>query len=318
MDILQQIANTAIIPAVTVEHTADAVSAAKALLSGGVDVVEFTFRTAAAAEAIAAVTKECPEMLVGAGTVLTIEQCRRAIDGGAKFIVSPGCSEDVVAWCEKNQVVVIPGCSTSTEIMTALSHGVEVVKFFPAGSCGGLDAMKALSGPFGRVKFIPTGGVNQGNLAEYLSAPFVFAVGGSWLCTKADITAHNFDKITSLCAEARRTVLGFELAHIGVNTQDKEEADALCRMFADAFQFPVKSGSSSCFAGTGLEAMYGPGLGEKGHLAIRTNSIPRAAYALGKRGFTLNNTTAKYSGKMISSVYLEQDFGGFAVHLLQK
>ena len=318
MDVLKRIADTAVVPAVTVDNAADAVPAARAMLSGGVDVMEFTFRTTAGADAIAAVAKEWPEALVGAGTVLTLEQCKKAVDCGAQFIISPGCSEEVVAWCERNHVVVIPGCATSTELMAALEHGVKVVKFFPAEGCGGLDAMRALSAPFGGMKFIPTGGVNEKNLGEYLAAPFVFAVGGSWLCTKADIAAHNFEKITALCTEARRTVLGFELAHIGINTRSKEEADSLCRMFEKAFQFPVDCGGGSCFAGAGIEAMYSTGIGEKGHIAIQTNSISRAAAELEKKGFALDQSTAKYWGETVVSVYLKQDFGGFAVHLLQK
>lgn len=318
MDILQRIADTAVVPAVTIDNAADAVPAARAMLSGGVDVMEFTFRTAAGAEAIAAVAGECPEALVGAGTVLTLEQCKRAVDCGAQFIISPGYSEEVVAWCARNQVVAIPGCATSTEIMAALAHGVRVVKIFPAGGCGGLDTMGALAGPFGGMKFIPTGGVNEKNLSEYLAAPFVFAVGGSWLCTKADIAAHNFERITALCAEARRVVLGFELAHIGINTRSEAEADSLCRMFERAFQFPVKPGRSSCFAGTGIEAAHSPGMGEKGHIAVWTNSISRAAAELEKKGFALDPSTAKYQWEAVTSVYLKQEFGGFAVHLLQK
>lgn len=318
MDVLQRIADAAVVPAVTIDNAADAVPAARAMLSGGVDVMEFTFRTAAGAEAIAAVTRECPEALVGAGTVLTLEQCKRAVDCGAQFIISPGYSEEVVAWCEKNRVVVIPGCATSTEIMAALAHRVKVVKIFPAEGCGGLDAMRALSGPFSGVKFIPTGGVNGKNLSEYLAAPFVFAVGGSWLCTRADIAVHNFERITALCAEARRTALGFELAHIGINTQSEREANSLCQMFERAFQFQVKSGNSSCLAGTGIEAMYSPGRGEKGHIAVWTNSISRAAAELEKKGFALDRSTARYRGEMVTSVYLKQEFGGFAVHLLQK
>ena len=165
--------------------------------------MEITFRTDAAAESIRAVAQECPEMLVGAGTVLTLEQCRLAVSLGAKFIVSAGLDEEVVRWCVENGVPVLPGVATPTEIMAAMRLGLRVVKFFPANVYGGLSAMKALSAPFGGIKFMPTGGINAQNLKEYLSAPFIHAVGGSWLCSKADIAAHNFEKITALCREAR-------------------------------------------------------------------------------------------------------------------
>ena len=142
-----------------------------------------------------------------------------------------------MSWCVENNVAITPGCVTPTEIMAAMSHGLKVVKFFPANVYGGLSAMKALSGPFGGIKFIPTGGVNDKNLAEYISAPFIHAVGGSWLCAKADIAAHNFDKITSLCKEARKTALGFEITHVGVNAGDAEESLAVCRALDAAFGF---------------------------------------------------------------------------------
>ena len=203
MDALTRIETAGVVPVVVIENAADAVPAARALLAGGVDVMEITFRTDAAAESIRAVAQECPEMLVGAGTVLTLEQCRLAVSLGAKFIVSAGLDEEVVRWCVENGVPVLPGVATPTEIMAAMRLGLRVVKFFPANVYGGLSAMKALSAPFGGIKFMPTGGINAQNLKEYLSAPFIHAVGGSWLCSKADIAAHNFEKITALCREAR-------------------------------------------------------------------------------------------------------------------
>ena len=206
MEALKRVANAGVVPVVVIENAADAVPAARALLAGGVDVMEITFRTDAAAESIRAVAQECPEMLVGAGTVLTLEQCRLAVSLGAKFIVSAGLDEEVVRWCVENHVPVTPGCVTPTEIMAAMKLGIQIIKFFPAGVYGGLSAMKALSGPFGGIRFIPTGGVNAQNLAEYISAPFIHAVGGSWVCPKADISAGNFEKITALCREAHATV----------------------------------------------------------------------------------------------------------------
>ena len=208
MEALKRVESAGVVPVVVIENAADAVPAARALLAGGVDVMEITLRTDAAAESIRAVAQECPEMLVGAGTVLTLEQCRLAVSLGAKFIVSAGLDEEVVRWCVENEVPVLPGVATPTEIMAAMRLGLRVLKFFPANVYGGLSAMKALSAPFGGIKFMPTGGINAQNLKEYISAPFIHAVGGSWLCSKADIAAHNFEKITQLCAEAREIVQG--------------------------------------------------------------------------------------------------------------
>jgi len=206
MDLIQEFYHTGVVPVVVIEDAKNAVPTAKALLSGGVNVMEITFRTAAAPDAIKAVAENCPDMIVGAGTIVTLEQCKKAVECGAKFIVSPGFDEEVVKWCVAQELLIIPGCVTPTEIMSAMELGLKIVKFFPANVYGGLKGMKALSGPFGDVKFVPTGGVNGENLSEYIVAPFIHAVGGSWLCAKSDISAGNFEKITQLCREARKTV----------------------------------------------------------------------------------------------------------------
>lgn len=208
MDILKRLADAIIVPVVVLEKVSDAVPTAKALLAGGIDVMEITFRTEAAADSIRMVSEQVPDMLVGAGTVINLEQCKLAVDCGAKFIVSPGYDEETVAWCCENNIAVTPGCVTPTEIMMAKKHGLSVVKFFPANVYGGLSAIKALSGPFPGLKFIPTGGVNSENISEFVSSPVIHAVGGSWVCSKKDIAEGNFEKITKLCAKARAAALG--------------------------------------------------------------------------------------------------------------
>lgn len=318
MDVLTRLALAAIVPVVVLEDAKDALPTAKAMVSGGIDVMEITFRTAAAADSIRAVSEGCPEMLVGAGTVVTLEQCKKAVECGARFIVSPGFDENVVSWCVENQVPVVPGCVTPTEIMAAMKLGLRVVKFFPAGVYGGLSAMKALSAPFSGVKFIPTGGVNPQNLAEFMAAPFIHAVGGSWVCPKADIASGNFEKITALCREARRIALGFEVAHVGINCPDGDASAALCGALQDAFGFETKAGNSSNFASSAIEVMKSRYLGENGHIAIRTNRMDVAVAELEKSGYVVDPETAKYKGGPMTAVYLKQEFGGFAVHLLQK
>ena len=206
MKVLDRLHGCGVVPVVVLDDVKDAVATAKALLAGGVDVMEITFRTAAAADSIKAVAENCPDMLVGAGTVITLDQCKKAVECGAKFIVSPGFDEEVVRWCVERSVPITPGCVTPSEIMAAMKLGLTVVKFFPAGVYGGLSAMKALSGPFGGIKFIPTGGVNSHNIGEFIAAPFIHAVGGSWVCPKADIAAGNFEKITTLCKQARTAI----------------------------------------------------------------------------------------------------------------
>ena len=312
MNVSERLAASAVVPVVVLDDAKDAVATAKALLAGGVDVMEITFRTAAAADSIKAVAESCPDMLVGAGTVITLEQCKKATECGAKFIVSPGFDEEVVRWCVENGVAVTPGCVTPTEIMAAMKLGLNVVKFFPAGVYGGLSAMKALSGPFGGIKFIPTGGVNGQNIGEFIAAPFIHAVGGSWVCSKADIAAGNFEKITKLCKEARAAALGFEVAHVGVNCEDADEK------LNKAFDLPVKDGNSSMFASSGIEVMKSMFKGKNGHIAIRTNSVELAVAGLAKKGFAYDESSAKYKNGRMTAAYLKDEFGGFAVHLLQK
>lgn len=318
MNVLERLGNAGIVPVVVIEDVKNALPTAKALLDGGVDVMEITLRTKAGLDSIRAVAESCPEMLVGAGTVLTLEQCKQCVDAGAKFIVSPGFDRELVKWCMGNNVAVTPGCVTPSEITEAMALGVNVLKFFPANVYGGLPAMKSLAGPFGSVKFIPTGGVNGQNVGEFAAASFVHAVGGSWLCDKADIAAGNFDKITALCNEARQGLLGFELAHVGINATDSDESLAVAQLFNNAFGFAINSGSSSNFAGSGIEVLKSIFLGKNGHIAIRTNSIPRALAHLAKRGINVDMETAKYKGDKMIAVYLKDEIGGFAIHLLQK
>lgn len=317
MDVLKRLAQSGVVPVVVLEDAKDAVPTAKAMLAGGIDVMEITFRTAAAADSIKAVAQECPDMVVGAGTVINLEQCKLAVECGAKFIVSPGYDEETVAWCCDNGIPVTPGCVTPTEIMMALKHGLKVLKFFPANVYGGLSAIKSLAGPFGGVKFIPTGGVNAQNLAEFISSPYIHAVGGSWICPKADIAAGNFDKITALCKEARKSLLGFEVAHIGINTPDADAAMDVCKAFNDAFDFNVKQGNSSNFASTGVEVMKTMFKGANGHIAIRTNKMIPAIAEMERRGYELDMDSVKDKDN-IKAVYFKNEIGGFAVHLLQK
>ena len=317
MDVLKRLAQSGVVPVVVLEDAKDAVPTAKAMLAGGIDVMEITFRTAAAADSIKAVAQECPDMVVGAGTVINLEQCKLAVECGAKFIVSPGYDEETVAWCCDNGIPVTPGCVTPTEIMMALKHGLKVLKFFPANVYGGLSAIKSLAGPFGGVKFIPTGGVNAQNLAEFISSPYIHAVGGSWICPKADIAAGNFDKITALCKEARKTLLGFEVAHVGINTPDADASMDVCKAFNDAFDFNIKQGNSSNFASTGVEVMKTMFKGANGHIAIRTNKMIPAIAEMERRGYELDMDSVKDKDN-IKAVYFKNEIGGFAVHLLQK
>lgn len=206
MTFSEKVFETGIVPVVVLNNVEDAVPLAGALLKGGIDFMEITFRTECAAECISVISKEVPDMTVGAGTVLNIEQAKLAVDCGAKFIVSPGLDEATVKWAIENDIPVIPGTVTPTEIMKAISLGLKVVKFFPADVYGGIKAIKALSAPFGQVKFLPTGGVSEANLNEFAANKSVIAVGGSWVCKKDDIINHDWEKITMLSENAVKII----------------------------------------------------------------------------------------------------------------
>ena len=206
MEFMDKVKKCGIVPVVVIENVEDAVPTAKALLSGGICFMEITFRTACAADAISRVAKEVPDMVVGAGTILNKDQAEKAVNAGASFIVSPGLSEEVVTWCTGNQIPVVPGCVTPSEIMRAKALGLSVVKFFPAQVYGGMKAIKALAAVFRDMLFLPTGGVNADNLGEFAKEKCIAAIGGSWVCTSKDISAHEFTKIEDLSREAVKII----------------------------------------------------------------------------------------------------------------
>lgn len=204
--ILEQIEKIGIVPVVVLEEAKDAEPLAKALCEGGLPCAEVTFRTDAAEESIRIMTEKFPEMLVGAGTVLTTEQVNRAVEAGAKFIVSPGINPNVVKYCIQRGIPVTPGTANPSNIETALELGLDVVKFFPAEPLGGLKMIKAMAAPYVGVKFMPTGGINATNVREYLAYDRILACGGSWMVKDGLIKAGDFVKITELTREAAEMV----------------------------------------------------------------------------------------------------------------
>lgn len=205
-DILRQIGSIGIVPVVVLNKAADAVPLAESLVSGGLPCAEVTFRTDAAEESIRAIAKNFPQMLVGAGTVLTTEQVDRALDAGAKFIVSPGLNPKVVEHCMKKGVPITPGIMTPTELEVALGFGLDVVKFFPAENAGGLKMIKAMSAPYTMMRFMPTGGITAANVREYLACDKILACGGSWMVKSDLVSAGNFAEIERLSREASAIV----------------------------------------------------------------------------------------------------------------
>lgn len=316
--IFQTVSNIGIIPVIAIEDAAKAVPLANALTAGGLPAAEVTFRTAAGEEAIRQMARNCPDVLVGAGTVLNLEQCDRALDAGAKFIVSPGYNDAVVNYCVEKNVPVFPGCANASDMTKAVNAGLKIVKFFPAEQSGGVAYLKSLA-PALPLDFMPTGGVNTKNMMDYLSFDRIVACGGTWMVKKDLIEGEKWDEITAICKDAVKTMLGFELKHIGLNCANEDEAAKTAKAFCTLFGLEYKPGNSSIFAGSAVECMKTPYLGEKGHIAIGVNHVDRAIYHLGRQGVEFEGSTRKTDSKGGTTViYLKDSIGGFAIHLVKK
>lgn len=199
---MARIGDRKLVPVVKIDQAADALPLGRALAAGGLPVAEITFRTDAAEAAIRILSREMPGLLVGAGTVLSVDNVKRAVDAGARFMVAPGFNPKVVDYCLANGLVIVPGINSPTDVEMGLDRNLDVLKFFPAEASGGLKMLKALSGPYGSVRFMPTGGITVKNLIEYLAFDRVLACGGTWMVEPALISAGRFDEITRLTREA--------------------------------------------------------------------------------------------------------------------
>lgn len=316
-DVYSRIYETGIIPVIKIDDAKDAVPLAKALIDGGLPAAEITFRTAAAADAIKAISKTYPEMLIGAGTVLTPEQADTAIECGAHFIVSPGFNPTVVKHCISKGYIIIPGTSSPSEVEAALELGLDTVKFFPAEAAGGLAMLKAMAAPYGKVKFMPTGGLNEKNILSYLEFNKIIACGGSFMVKDEYIKNGEFEKIRELTENAVKLMLGFKLVHVGINTGNFDNAKNAAEAF-EVFGMKSRKASVSYFAGTEIEAMAEGARGKCGHIAIATNSIPRAEAYLATKGIKVIEESRNVDDKgNTKAIYLDMEIGGFAVHLVK-
>ncbi len=314
-----QLECTGIIPVIKLEDTSKAVELATALRKGGINAAEVTFRAEGADKVISDMTKAFPDMLVGAGTVLTVEQCDAAIAAGAKFCVAPGLNPKVVKHCLDKGIPFAPGVANGSQIEQAMELGLDFVKFFPAEQAGGLPYIKSVSAPYSNMKFMPTGGVNENNLNNYLGFKKIICCGGSWIVPDKLVKAGDWDGITELCRAAVNKMLDFKLVHIGINCANEDEAKSTTADLAKMFGWEQKVGNSSVFAGSFVECMKSPFKGKNGHIAVSTNSVKRAVYQLQNLGVEVDMDSAKYDadGRM-TVVYLKNEYSGFAIHLVEK
>ena len=316
--IAEKIYEIGIVPVIAFNSVDEALPLCKALADGGLPAAEVTFRTACAEECIKLIHKEMPEMLLGAGTVLTIDQADRAIDAGASFVVAPGFDPAVTKHVIARGCVAMPGTSTAGEMQQAMNLGCEAIKFFPAEANGGVAMLKNIGAALKSAKWMCTGGVNAKNVNDYLNYDQIIAVGGTWMCKNDVIKAKDWDKITAMCKEAVDTMLGLRLVHIGINTENEDEAKATANALASLLNMKVTPGNSSIFVGNKeFEIMKKPGRGKNGHIAIGCNNVDRAIYHLSRRGvkFDLESKGVK-DGKTMSC-YMADEIGGFAIHLVK-
>jgi len=316
-ELLARIGEIGIVPVIKIESAQAAPALGRALVAGGIPVAEVTFRTAAAGEAIRAMSAEVPGLVVGAGTVLSVAQAAAAKEAGARFIVSPAYIPAVVDYCLGAGLPVLPGVTGPDGIAAGVERGLEVFKFFPAEASGGLPMLDALSAPFGGIKFVPTGGIDAANVGAYARKAYILAVGGSWM-VKADlIEAGDWAGIERLCREAVLALHGFSFAHMGVNGASEAEARERARLFAELFGIPAKEGASSIFAGESVELTKSPFPGERGHIGIRCNDVERAVARFASLGVKARPETAKSDKGKLKAIYLELEIGGFAIHLVK-
>ena len=317
--IVERVYEIGIIPVIAFNSVDEAVPLCKALVAGGLPAAEVTFRTACAEDCIKKIHEEVPEMLLGAGTVLTIDQADRAMAAGASFIVSPGFDPNVTKHVIEKGGIMMPGTCSAGEMQQAMNLGCEAIKFFPAEANGGVAMLKNIGGALKTAKWMCTGGINAKNVNDYLAYDQIFAVGGTWMCKSDKIKAGAWDEITAMCKEAVDTMLGLELGHIGINSADEAEAAKTAETLGALLNMAVKPGNSSIFVGKKeFEIMKKPGRGTHGHIAIKTNNVDRAIYHLGLRGVKFDMDSKVVKNGKTTAIYMADEIAGFAIHLVQK
>jgi 2-dehydro-3-deoxyphosphogluconate aldolase/(4S)-4-hydroxy-2-oxoglutarate aldolase len=316
--IIERISAIGIMPVITkIDSPEDLDALAKALTAGGIPAMEITFRMEGADTYIHQARKNHPNVLVGAGTVITMVQAKKAIAAGAQFIVAPGLNAEIVRYCQAQKIDIIPGIATPSELEAAIGLGLSTVKFFPAEQNGGIDAIKAICGPYSGVGFMPTGGLNLTNLADYFAFDRIVACGGTYMLG-AHMAKKEWAQVTELCNKSVQTMLNIKLAHVGINEASEEAARGVAANLAGLLRLDVtKDGNNSVFVDKYVEVMKSPYLGKNGHIGFTTSSVERAVRYYKALGVAFNEESAKYSqsGKL-NAIYFKEELGGFAIHLV--
>lgn len=318
INIYHRLKTIGFIPVGMIEDDKNAVPLANALIAGELPCIEIALRTEKSLSSITKISKNCPDIIVGAGTVLSVDQVKEAIDVGAQFIVTPGFNTKVVEYCVEHNIAIIPGTAGAAHIDAAIELDVKIVKFFPAEKLGGLPMVESL-GQIYPISFFSTGGIDATNLGAYIRSKHIHCVGGTWVTSHSLISRKRFEEITLLAKKAVSNMLGFSLMHVGINANGQENAKQVSDEFATLLGGSTREVPNlSYFVGSEYEIMF-DGLGLHGHLAFGTNSMDVAMRVLSARGYTFNKDFIRYdANKRLFLAYLEKEIGGFACHLVQK
>lgn len=312
--VLKRLDLAGIIPVIKICDVNNALPLMGALSGIGIDVVEITFRTSAAKDVIKLISSKCSNMLVGAGTIISVEQVNAAVFAGAQYIVTPSFNPRVVDRCIELGVPVFPGCSNPSDIEQAYERGLRVVKFFPAELLGGVKMLKALSGPYPFMKFMPTGGINADNLNDYLSFGQVLCCGGTYIVDEEALRNRRFQEIATIAKESINKMLDIRLDHVAINT-DMRTGTELLKTFSKLSGEVYEPDRTTV---NGIEVVRDPAEEGLGHIAFSAPNLERCVYYLAKRGFSVQQSTVVKDGGRIIKLRLSGDYAGFAIQLIRK
>ena len=299
-----------IVPTFKMDDSRKAVPLARAMTAGGLPIAEISFRTTAAAESIRRISSECPEVLVGAGDVLTCKQVDQALAAGGMFISTPGFAPEVIRYAHSKGALVIPCISTAEEAEQAANMGISV------GKSGKAAIIDVSDDPRRNRMWIPVGEIGTAEMNRCLSRNRVLAYGGSWMTEQ--IQSEDWSGISSLCKETVRGLLDFRVVHVGLNCKETTEAEKIARLFCRLFDVPYLPNETAIFAGSLVECIKGPYRGAHGHIAIGTRNVDRAVYQLEKRGAVFDASSRKTDAEGHTLlIYLQEEIGGFALHLVK-
>ncbi len=310
-----------IVPVVKLDDKEQALPLGDALCAGGLPCAEITFRTAAAADSIRLLRQNRPDMIVGAGTILTKEQLDEAVEAGAQFLVAPGLNPSIVQAAQEKHIPIYPGCATPTEVEAAMALGLTTVKFFPAEAAGGTAMLSSLGAPYQKMRFMPTGGIDKSNLTKYLSLSNVIACGGSFMVKSDWLRTGNWDAVRTETAAAVQTMLGLEMGHFAIMAKDREDltnsADALGEMLC--LPATINPDGRGAMVGGAFEVLNSQEAGLYPHAALLTNDPARAKAWFERRGYYFREETCQYDEKgNLKVAYFAGEWCGIRLHLLKK